>query len=492
MPQKSSFYILLIAVLLYLALLSPQFPKSPFTYDTFYNLWRAMKFDEDPLSIFKPTFATRFAPLYYLFLFAVQGLFGFNPLIYGLIHGILHILNAFLLFKLLRSLMGDSGEPPALLASIFFLFSSTQWGVIWELGQTPRLNCTLFSLATALYFARSMENQRKKNWALSLILFVAALGFSEDSITLPFLLLGMTFLPSPRLIRNQEKCVLTFPFFLISLIYFSLALKLGGPQGAHLHLGSHVTANIFSLSRELIQFLLIPRPEFVPFSGIAGILIRLLPGAFILLFIVTVWRWRFIDRFVIFGIAWLAIISIPYLFRPMPGVWQGRYLYLPAVGEAIVVGITLYKIGRSLTKKFLKACLGAVVIYGLGLNIYTLLFMIEKVRAGYHSAGPKELPVLYAITSAIRDHYGAPSQIPPDMVLFVENLPFPVTYLEKMLPTYYLTLPAMIIENREGRPSASIRDSEKYRILYLKWERGTLRKASKVRLSEDGLLDIKD
>lgn len=472
MIKTSPLYVLAAAVFLYLALLSPQFGKNIFVYDNFYNLWRAQKVVLDPLSIFEPTFATRFSPFYYLLLFVTHAFFGLNPFVYGLINSALHVLNAILLFRLIKRLMGESVEIPALLAAVFFLFSSTQWGVIWELGQTHRLACGSLSLSALLFFAKWLATEKKINWVLSFVFFVGSFGFSEDSMTLPLLLLAVPFLIPVKSIPLIKQLTLTGPFFAASLIYGVFSLSVGAPQGAHLHFGTHILLNLFSLTRELIQFLLIPRPEFVPFSGIGVTLVRLFPALLILLLIGVQWKWKFIDRFFIFGITWIGITSILYVLRPMPGVWQGRYLYFPGMGEAIVVGSLLYRMGCSLKSQFSKGCLWGVVLYLSVLNVSTLLFMIEKSRSGIVAATREELPVLFSITNAIRNRYGAPPEIPPDLILMVEGLPISIHRLEELLPTYYLTLPAMIVEAKEGRALASIRDSGNYRILYLKWQDG--------------------
>lgn len=482
MTRNSPFYLLAAAALLYLLILFPQFGKNIFTYDNFYNLWRAERFIPEPLSIFEPTFATRFSPFYYPLLLLIHSLFGFNPFVYGFANGVLHLLNAILLFKLMSRLSGTATKTPALLASIFFLFSSTQWGVVGELGQTYRLACIALFLLSLLFFVRWMFQGRKRDWIFSLLFFMGTFGFSEDALPLPLLLAAMTFLVpfSPRPLSLFQKRVPLLPFFLVSLIYGSFSLSLGAPQGAHLHLGFHVPFNFLVLMRELVQFLLIPRPEFVPLPGLPGILIRLLPALFIFFFVGFLWKWKWIDRFLILGIAWIGMTGLLYTLRPMPGVWQGRYLYLPGMGEAVLVGMILYRMGNSLKTGFLKGCWVGIIFYGWVLNVSTLLFMMERARSGFPVAVREELPVVFSITNAIRDQYGAPPEIPPDLVLAVEGMPFSISRLKELLPTYYLTLPREIVEAKEGRPLAVPTPPENSRMLYLKWEAGRLQEVSPI------------
>ena len=164
----------------------------------------------------------------------------------------------------------------------------------------------------------------------------------------------------------------------------------------------------------------------------------------------------------------------------MQGVWQGRYLYLPGMGEAIVIGILLYQIGRSLKvpdrripvgiQRFLRGGFVGIVFYGLVLNISTTLLMVSKIRGRTSVATQEEIPVVFSMVSAIRDQYEAPLEMPPHTILWVEGLPFSLARLEELLPTYYISAPSMIIEAKEGRPLKDFPAAENQRILYLKWE----------------------
>lgn len=478
--RKLAFFALPTALAVYLFLLFPYLRESIFTYDIFYNVWRARKIVEDPLLIFAMDVMRRFCPLYIVFLFLMDHFIGFNPHAYGLINISLHFLNAFLLYRLLRRLIASS-KAPAILASIFFLFSSTQWGVLWETGQTHRLICASLSLSSLLFFVRLTAMGRKRDWVLSWIFFVNTFGFCEDAVTLPLLLLAILFFIPLRRIPLLEKIAWTGPFFLVSLGYTLLSFSAKGPQGWGLTVGTHVVRNLLFLTRELVQFLLIPRPEFIPFSGVPANLLRLLPVFFIFLFAGAWWRLKkdqtlnpplrpSLSRSLLFGIAWIGITSLLYALRPMNGAWQGRYLYIPGMGEAIGAGVILFQVGRSLQRRFLRWGFLGILFYGFVLNVSTTLLMVRKARGAIHVVTREEAPLVFSITSSIRDRYGAHLEIPPDMILVVEGLPLTVARLKELLLTYYASLPAMIIEAQPGQPVTAVPRQEKYRILYMKWE----------------------
>jgi hypothetical protein len=489
-PRKLTFYVLTVSFSVYLLLMLPHFRESTFAYDGFYNIWRARKIFEDPLSIFEPDFMRRFSPLYSFFFFLMDRFFGFNPFVYGLINGSLHMLNAFLLFRFLRRLIGSS-EIPAVLTSVFFLFSSTQWGVLWETGQTHRLVSGALSLLSLIFFDRFVVTGKKTCFASSWILFVLSFGFVEDAITLPLLLLAILFLVPRRSIPFTQKIVLTLPFFLVSMTYVCLSFSVNGPQGWRLTIGPHTLVNLLFLIRAFAQFLLIPRPEFIPLSGAPAVLLRLVPAFLICVFALVFGYWKkrqiidsfprvSVGRFLIFGIVWMGIASLPYALRPMQGVWQGRYLYLPGMGGAMGVGVILYLVAKSLRgldrgipvgiQRFLRGGFLSILFYGLVLNISTTSLMIRKARSGVKAATPEEIPVVFSVTSAIRNELGAPLEIPPSTVLVVEGLPLAPARFKELLATYYASVPEAIVEAEEGRPLTAVPPLKGRRILYLKWE----------------------
>ena len=468
-PRKPSSWVLPVAAILYLIALLPTYGKSPFIYDSFFNVWRSRQIVEDPSSLVRPDFMGRFGPLYTVFFFLMDRWFGFNSWVYGGIDIFLHLVNFILLFLVLRRLAGR--ETPALLASVFFLFSSTQWGVLWTTGQTMRLACAGLSLASLLFFIRFIQTQRKIDVGLSLLFFAATFGLIEDAISLPLLLLAILILFPPRPMPGAKKFLLMLPFFLISLIYASLSITVEGPKGWGLTLGPHILVNLLFSVKELVQFLLIPRPELIPFSGVPGLVLRLLPAFLIFLWVGPWWFRKKIQietRFLIFGIAWMVITSLLYSLRPFSGVWQGRYLYIPGIGAAMVAGSVLYAIRR-----FSRHAFAAMAFYVLLLNISTTLFMIQKSRNEIKVATHEEIPIVYSLVSQIRDQLKTPIEIPPNTTLIVEGLPFSTARLEELLRIYYASVPDRIIEASEGQAV----NVSAGRVLY-------------VRLSENGLLNV--
>lgn len=492
---NSPLFILATAIAVYLFVLFPQFGEGPFSFDAIYSLGRAKQAAHDPFSIFEPSFTGRFSPSSYLALAPIYHFFGLNPAVYTWLDGTLHTLNTFLLFCLVHSLLG-SFPIPAVLASIFFLFSSTQWGVVGDIVQSIRLGCLSFSLLSLLFFVRFLLTKRKVSYVLSLSLLVISFGFAEDSLCLPFLLLAMMLLVFPRENSLAEKFVLATPFFIASFafslvsIYFSRA-----PQGWNLKLGPHVFLNLLNLMRYFIQFLLVPRPEFIPISGIPGTFLRLLPALLVSTFVWVVWKWRqdritnpfsrpLMGRVLLFGLTWMVITSFLYALRPMEGTWQGRYLYFPGMGEAIVVGIILHQGASALgtlegrtshgMRRLLKGCFLGIIFYGLGLNVSTTSLMVRKFRSDFNPATRDELPFLFSVISGIREQYESPREILKDLILVIEGSPLSIPRLKEWLLTHYLSLPAEIMEAKEGRPLMTQPLAESYRVLYMKWHKGRL------------------
>lgn len=472
------------AVAIYLIGVLPQYWDGPFTYDFFYTLWRAKKAIQDPLSIFQPNFAMEFRLLPFLFVSFIDRFFGFNSIAYGFFVGGFHILNSLLLYKLVRLM--KIPDVPAAIASVFFLFLSNHYAVLWDMEQLGRLMCFSLFLSSLILFVQFLLTKQLAYWVCSWAVFIVSLGSGQDSITEPLLLLVLIPLVSPKGISFLKGFVFTLPFFVVSLAFGLLSIYLGMTKGPGLGLGIHAPLNFICLMNEFLHFLFIPRPEFVSSIPFPSVLIRLIPPVLISLFLLAFLnlkkdRIRQIIKeevqlsgykFLIFGVLWFIITSSIYCLRPMSYLWQGRYLYIPGMGVSIIGGAIVYKIGTSLqlAGSRLRLSFLSVLFYMLVLNIFTTLFLVHKIRASVNTATKEELPVAFSFISGIRDGYGAPLEIPRNAVLIVEGIPIPIPRLKEFMLSYYTSLPAEIVDAEDESKLKTIPRDGRYDILHLKWQ----------------------
>ena len=121
----------------------------------------------------------------------------------------IHLINALLLFLLLRKLAINDWR--ALAGAAFFALSATAFDAYWKPMYVFDLLCTTFCLASILLFAY-------RHWILSFIAFWCAYKAKELAVMLPFVLLVYEYWFG-RHKNEKPRFALLIPFFLVSLSF---------------------------------------------------------------------------------------------------------------------------------------------------------------------------------------------------------------------------------------------------------------------------------
>jgi len=134
-----------------------------------------------------------FRPLFIFSYLIDATIWGSHPLGFHLTNVVFHSLNAFLTFKLARSLVEDlrlTGETRDAISisagALFLLHPSHTEAVSWISGRAD-LIATCFCLASLWWFVGYARGKRFSRLALSLLCFAMALLAKESAICLPFL-----------------------------------------------------------------------------------------------------------------------------------------------------------------------------------------------------------------------------------------------------------------------------------------------------------------
>ncbi len=256
-----------------------------------------------PLSDFgaafvKPTFdASNFRPVGHIY-FALMGrAFGLDFPPYMTPIFAIHLINALLLWLLLRKLGID--DWPALAGVAFFTLSASALDAYWKPMYVFDLLCATFSLACILLFAY-------RRWVLSFVAFWCAYKAKELAVFLPVVLLAYEYW------FGKRRYALLIPFFLVSLSF--------GLQGLILNPNKNNDYTFrFSLNalRATIPFYT-QRFLFFPFSGLALLLLALIR-----------------DRRVWFGL--IATLCFLFTLLFLPGRLFEAYTYLPLACATIAL-----------------------------------------------------------------------------------------------------------------------------------------------------------
>jgi hypothetical protein len=245
---------------------------------------------EYAVAFLKPTFdASNFRPVGHLYFTLMGRAFGldFPPYMTPILA--IHLVNALLLFLLMRKL--GMGDWHALAGTAFFMLSATAFDAYWKPMYVFDLLCTTFCLASILLFAY-------RRWVLSFVAFWCAYKAKELAVTLPLALLAYEYW------LGQRRFVVLIPFFAVSLSFGLQGLILNPNKDNEYTFRFNVAALKATVPFYAQRFLFIPFSGFLP---VALLLVR--------------------DRRVWFGLTAMLCSLFTLLF--LPGRLFEAYAYLP-------------------------------------------------------------------------------------------------------------------------------------------------------------------
>ncbi len=325
-----------------------------------------------------------YRPIFVLWLLLNYTLFGATPWLWHLTTVLAHVLATFLTYRLARRLAGD--DVAALTAALVFgLHPVHIEGVAWVSGVTEPL-MTVFFVASFLCYLNARQDSNRRYWwlAASLALYALAALSKETGVVLPAVVLAYEALVpdgNKWLQRARRALTASFVYFLVAAAY--LLARYHALHGLAKFERHPLPAILFTLPEVLVFYL---RMLLWPFGLSVFYSYRLVrtPGWStvalpLLLTIAAVVALTWIarrSRLAAFLIAWIFLTLLPALvgiadFLEMEMV-HDRYLYLPSVGFAILLGIGLRKLPAAKLEIFgfpaSQASAAMVVIAALGIG----------------------------------------------------------------------------------------------------------------------------
>lgn len=248
-----------------------------------------LKYD---ISNFRPV-----GDLYYRFLYLA---FHLNFPAYVAALQCLHLLNATLLFFLLRRL--SFSEIASGAGAVFYVFHAAVLEAYWKPMYVFDVLCATLCLVTLLLYFRG-------HWILALVAFWFAYKSKEIAVTLPVVLLAV------EMLVGERKWKRSVPYFLISLNFGLQALW----NNSHVSSGNTYALRLTpSTLKHTIAFY----SSAIVFLPFAGLVLLLLP------FVLR-------DRRLYIGIIFMAALFAPML--ALAGRLESVYWYIPTIGVAIIV-----------------------------------------------------------------------------------------------------------------------------------------------------------
>jgi hypothetical protein len=385
--------------LLYATLVFAPMLRNQFWRDDFDWIMRAMDAIQDPstlLEVSKPHFRP-ISALSFLLNFTLTGI---NPVGYYLFNLGLHLCNVALVTALTRRLTGDVRV--AMLAGLLFAGGLSNYGeaVIWIAARTG-LIADLFSLAALVTHARYLQEGRRRDWVLVVLWTVLALLSKEPAaILVPLLALLEWAIGRPA--EGVAPARRRYAILLSTLAAYLLF------EFAIYHRGSPVVDRDYAIgwhaARNLVEYLARMVVPLTPSSMMVEVPAPWRPAigfmhTGLMIAVPLLWVWlmsRPIPRAARFGLLWIVIAILPYLFLTFRTIT--RYLYLPSVGVAITVAVLAVgaldrrqpAAGRKAAPKWAKmALVGMLLVQAAVVNVAIL--QRHRMQHAQSSEGQREL-----------------------------------------------------------------------------------------------------
>ncbi len=293
---------------------------------------------------------------------------GEEPWIYHLTNIILHIITVMVLFFFLQKL--HIKQEIAFLLTLFFsihpLFANA---VAWVPGRVELL-FGLFSLLCCVTYIEYFNSHKKSWFFLHSFLFLLALYSKETAVTLPILILSLSYFTLKGKIKLKEIIPFLAVWSFSGLLFYCMrhnVIKVNpDPElSGAIPFIKNLPAFPITFGKFFIPYNLNTLPLFDTASLVLGAIV-------LIAFTSIIIKYNKSERgIVILGVIWFMVFTIPpMLVRVYLAEFNFEYsefrTYLPAIGILIVLGILANELPKSFSfNKLLKFTLPVFMIYAL-------------------------------------------------------------------------------------------------------------------------------
>ncbi|HEU4929019.1 MAG TPA: hypothetical protein VFU38_04260 [Candidatus Krumholzibacteria bacterium] len=356
--QDAAFYLLLTLVgLLFFSLVRN---NSFWHGDDWEYLIQALRIERDWREVLSSRLHQTFQPLPNLIFFLEFKAFQLDAERYYLFNVLVHSANAFLVYKLVRTLLRDRAI--AVLSGLLFEFAVGNYGKsVMTVSGVSDLVITTLTLLTMIFYIRNELHDRGRMMSRNFFLCLLFFALSLLSKTTSFSVIGL--MVAFNLLFREQTGRKLFDANLVALLGVALAmlfiklLMQGAVPGAH-----DLDVSPWSVMKNYAAYLV--RMVFPIHSSTlvtdAGPVVRFIYEfatairALIFLCIISysVFGFIFGNRVIRFFIAWTYIVVTPFCFFRFPADWLDiRFLYLVSVGFHMILASGTVLAARLLYQK---------------------------------------------------------------------------------------------------------------------------------------------
>ncbi len=271
---------------------------------------------------------------------------------YILVNILLHLINIWLVYKLVLRLLG-SFEVAWIVALLFAIHPAHVEAVVW-ISTRSSLLYSFFFLAGLLQYDKYLATRLRKHYVLALVLATASLFSKSMAATFPLMLFLIDYL---RVRRFTWKSTLEkIPFLTLSVIFGVIAIKASAASGhitvleTQYSIFERLVLILYGISFYMVKMVLpVNLSAIYAFPGNAD---GSLPGwvytpmIAVFVYAIIILRSRTNRRLYIFGgLFFLAGISMVLpLFWSRIFITADRYTYIPYIGLLIILASGLKKL----------------------------------------------------------------------------------------------------------------------------------------------------
>jgi len=327
---------------------------------------------DPPINPFSPR---RWEPIQGL-IFFITNKFNFSPFIPRVFFFFLHLINIFLVYKIIEKLTRKT-LIGLLAAFIFTLFYRSPQVIYWISAASADLISTTFYLAAIVFYIYFLEKNKKNFYWLSFVSFLLGLLTKESVILLPFALFLIEFTVFNKIKETRFRTIVNhyLPFVGLALIfilfYMFTAIKSGNP---FLSRSNYTIASARQFFDNYTHFFLALIPiKFRDDNFYFSLFNILIVNSIVWIGTILAFLFKKIPGEIPLFLGLILIFLFPYALYGWG--YQERYVYLAALAFAGIISYLLYRFIITFSYS------GRIALIVIFLLIWgTLSFRLIKIR----------------------------------------------------------------------------------------------------------------
>lgn len=323
--------------------------------------------------IFTSFYVGMYQPLTTFFFSLIYTLGKLNAIWYHSWSLLLHLLNIFLAYILVLKITKKKNV--AIITSLFFAISPMQVEAAAWVSATSTVLYTAFYLASAILYLRFAENNSKKNYFLSIVLFLFALLSKSAAVTLPLVLMLFDYYREGTV--KKRNFINKIPFFLLSVAFGIITIYARQQSGHIVDMSKYYSVIdklffiMYSFSFYMISDILpLKLSAFHPYpekTGNALPFIYYAAPLFLIFIVFIVHKIRSYRKELFFGFLFF-ILTIVVMIEIIPvgiQIVKERYTYISCMGLYFILSMIIVNLSekRNLRKIIIPAVIIAAMVF---------------------------------------------------------------------------------------------------------------------------------